>query len=490
MESRPIMNQKDTPLFNQLKKHAEQSPQSFHVPGHKNGRVFYEKAKTMFQDILHIDQTEIEGLDDLHEADGVIAEAEQLAAELYGVRKTNFLVGGSTAGNLAMMMTAAERGETVLVQRSSHQSVFHGIELAGVKPVFLEPEGDEETGTVLGVSLRTLKEGIAAFPEAKAVFLTSPTYEGYGQPLSEHVQAAHKAGLMVCVDEAHGAHLIYEKGASWPQSAIKAGADMVVHSAHKSLPAMTMSSFIHVNSSRVNEERLRYCLRMLQSSSPSYPLMASLDTARAYLASFTDSDWRHITARVAQFKEEVGRGSCWGQTPQKLGNYVQDPLKLAFVTRFAGVPFKWKRRMEESNVFPELVSPYHLLLTLPLTSELPSGERWPGFFQEVLHLNKDDIERYHTRRKTAFFHEKNISGLAYTIDEMRNRETSLVPWTASKGFISAETITPYPPGIPLVLKGERIERTHVARLAELVDAGASFQTGKKWIEEGIKIFLQ
>ncbi|WP_183041213.1 aminotransferase class I/II-fold pyridoxal phosphate-dependent enzyme [Salipaludibacillus neizhouensis] len=480
------MDQQLTPLFDQLNKHKDSRPQSFHVPGHKNGRVFLEKARPAYEQILAFDQTEIQGLDDLHDATGVIAEAQQLAAELYGSKTTHFLVGGSTVGNLAMMLCVAEPGDQVMVQRNSHQSIFHGMELAGLKPVFLEPERDEATGIALGVSMTTIKLAMSKYSGAKAVFLTNPSYEGYGQDLTLHVQAAHEANMIVCVDEAHGAHLIIDHP-SWPVSSLKARADLVVQSAHKTLPAMTMTSFLHNNSERINSDKIRLYLRMLQSSSPSYPLMASLDVARAYLASFEISDWNQLTAKIAELKECLGGGDGWGQTPHKLGDYVQDPLKLAFVTPYRDAAIGWKNQLKARGAFPELVSPGLLLFTLPLNADAIDVDNLRSMLEQILPVKNK--KRGHLSRNTAQPKEL-ISELALSYQEMRERKTVLIPWQESEGKIAGETIVPYPPGIPLVLAGERIREDQLETLAKLINEGSSFQTGDSWVYNGITIFLE
>ncbi|WP_280772216.1 aminotransferase class I/II-fold pyridoxal phosphate-dependent enzyme [Salipaludibacillus daqingensis] len=481
------MDQKKTPLFTKLYEHYQSSPHSFHVPGHKNGRVFLEEARSIYDNILQIDQTEISGLDDLHDAKGIIDEAQQLAAHLYDVLETNFLVGGSTVGNLAMMMTVADRGDRVFVQRNSHQSVFHGLELGGVKPVFLEPEWDNATGLALGVSRETLERAVAAYGDAKAVFLTHPTYEGYGQDLRDIIRVAHEAELCVCVDEAHGAHLIFDDGNGlWPQSSLKAGADIVVQSAHKMLPAMTMASFLHINSEKVDRVKVKNYLRMLQSSSPSYPLMASLDIARAYLGAMEKKDWDRITEKGNIWRAGLESGLSWRQSPRVIGNYVQDPLKLTFVTDEPGAAKEWKERLEEIGAFPELVSPHHLLLTLPLAADKMDEDRWIPLLNKILRLKKQQVSRQDDTMQRI----ERISELTYCYEEMKYLPVTSLNWEKTEGYVSAETITPYPPGIPLLLKGEKVKRHHLYTMKKLVQDGASFQTGTDWIKEGLTIFLE
>ncbi len=282
------MNQENIPLWNQLQKHASHQPLSFHVPGHKNGFLAGGEGADYFKHILKLDATELSGLDDLHSPEGVILEAQELLAGLHGVSKSFFLVNGSTAGNLAMVLSAAEEKETVLVQRNCHKSILNGITLAKAKPVFLAPEFNEEWGVAGGVALETVKEAIRQYPDAKAIILTYPNYYGMVYDLENIIQCAHDHGIPVLVDEAHGAHLI--GGSHFPASAVQLQADLTVQSAHKTLPAMTMGAYLHFNSRFIKEEKVSNYLGILQSSSPSYPIMASLDLARAYLASFSKKD--------------------------------------------------------------------------------------------------------------------------------------------------------------------------------------------------------
>ncbi|UTR12421.1 aminotransferase class V-fold PLP-dependent enzyme [Evansella sp. LMS18] len=477
------MNQKYTPLFNQLVAHIERNPVSFHVPGHKNGTVFPAKASHWYEKILQLDQTEISGLDDLHQAEGVIKGAQQLAAELYNVKHSFFLIGGSTAGNLAMIMSQLTEGDTLLLQRNCHQSVFHAVELSGARPVYLQPETDEKTGLSLGINKETLRKAIKKYPEAKAVFLTTPTYEGYVQPLDEHINMAHEAGMVVMADEAHGAHLIFNHE-EWPQSALASGADIVVQSAHKMLPAMTMTAFLHVKDDRrIEVDRLRNYLKMLQSSSPSYPLMASLDLARAHLAEMKDVNNNNLTDKLVAFKKEFTEGDGWARAPLRINNYLQDPLKLVFIAGDAQMPEKWRQRLEMNGAYPELVSPSHLLLTLPLTADKLPFKQWSRLIKTSLEGSvepgREPFNEYRMK--------EDISDPVCSPKEADRFPCSYIPLRSSAGKIAGETITPYPPGVPLLIRGERITEEQFRKLEWLKENNTYFQTGEEWISKGIKV---
>ncbi|TMW69978.1 aminotransferase class I/II-fold pyridoxal phosphate-dependent enzyme [Alteribacter natronophilus] len=481
------MNQNRMPVVEALKKHAMSGSVSMHVPGHKNGSVFHSGSREIFSGVLSIDLTEISGMDDLHCPEGIIRDAEMLAAGLYGTKMTSFLVGGSTAGNLAAILGTVKEGDCVLVQRNSHQSVIHGLEMAGAAPVLLEPEQSENR--TYGVSVNTVREAVAAWPQARALLLTSPTYEGYVQDLTDHIAAAHEAGIPVIVDEAHGAHLIIEEQ-GWPLTALRAGADAVVQSAHKMLPAMTMSSLLHMQGERLDHEKIRKYLRMIQSSSPSYPLMASLDSARAYLASYTPEEGRAMLEWSREFRSLLNRIPQISCAPSVINNYIQDPLKIVVESMCRASGSELQKAFAEEGIIPELAGPSHVLFTLPLAKEKPDFKGVAEAVQRACSqynaaAYKNGPERYEPSFSGG---GERIIPLAMTYREMASYSAEKVPYTKAAGKIAAEDVVPYPPGIPLLVKGERITAERVGKLSELVSTGASFQSGGAFKTEGISVF--
>ncbi|WP_179298587.1 aminotransferase class I/II-fold pyridoxal phosphate-dependent enzyme [Evansella halocellulosilytica] len=476
------MDQFKTPLYDQLMTHVDKAPLSYHVPGHKNGKVFHKKGQNVYEAILQLDVTEISGMDDLHNPSGVIKEAQQLAADLYEVDHSFFLVGGSTVGNLAMILSVVQRGDTVLVQRNSHQSIFHGIELSGAKPVFLEPEIDSMTGLPLGVSVEVVEEAIQRYPEASALILTNPTYEGYGQSLKKHVAAAHKVNIPVLVDEAHGAHFVFNSE-SWPESAIKAGADIIVHSAHKMLPSMTMTSFLHIQNERVEVESVSHYLKVLQSSSPSYPLLASLDLARAYLyQQKIDSSHEEVKKEAITFKQHFQGDLQWKSAPEEVGAFVQDPLKVLLFSPFGANGYELRRQLETLQIFAEFSTRDNVLFTLPLSTKI---KNYP--VTEMVELFQKKNETKTNPYRPIIKKSKLISEATCLPEEIRKIDTFLVPYEKAVGYIAAETITPYPPGVPLIFKGEMICEEQCSQLKRYDQAHSYFQTGDKWRKQGILV---
>ncbi|UOE55541.1 aminotransferase class I/II-fold pyridoxal phosphate-dependent enzyme [Bacillus sp. CMF12] len=475
------MNHEHTPLWDQLKKHASHQPVSFHVPGHKNGHLSGGEGTDYFKDILKLDATELSGLDDLHSPEGVILEAQKLLADLYGVPKSFFLVNGSTSGNLAMVMSAAKENETVLVQRNCHKSILNGITLAKAKPVFLAPEFNEEWGVAGGVALETVKEAIRQYPDAKALILTYPNYYGMVFNLEGIIQYAHDQGIPVLVDEAHGAHLI--GGNDFPASAVQLHADLVVQSAHKTLPAMTMGAYLHFNSRFIKEERVSKYLGILQSSSPSYPIMASLDLARAYLASFSAKDEEVLLGKIGQFRKKLSK--IIGIKVLNFEHQNGDPLKVTIQSETVLSGFELQTLLEKHGIFTEMADPYNVLFVLPL---LKNDMDYP--FDRVIECLKEELKSFGPadRQEKITFSKKPVSGLALEQKEQSQHTIKTVALEEAAGKICAQQVIPYPPGIPLLYPGEIIEGKDIANIRIQIQAGARFQNGDNIKKGSINVY--
>jgi arginine/lysine/ornithine decarboxylase len=473
------MEQYRTPLYDELILHKEKQPISLHVPGHKNGSLFPKKA---LHEALKLDVTELTGLDDLHSPEGVIREAQQLLAKVYGVNRSFFLINGSTVGNLAMIMSAVEEDDCVLVQRNCHKSILNGLQLAKANPIFLSPEFDYQWNVAGGVTYETVEAGIREYPNAKALILTYPNYYGMVYDLKRIIELAHAHQMPVLVDEAHGAHFI--AGNPFPASAVKLGADIVVQSAHKTLPAMTMGSFLHFNSHILKVDSITKYLQILQSSSPSYPIMASLDVARSYLGTMTGEDLQYLKAQVQQFRKTMSSINGIRVLPFKDGQ--GDILKVSIQSTSPLSGFELQRRIEKAGIYTELADPLNVLLILPL---LKRGIPFP--FEEITNRIEMALKGSETsdRRQIPIVYQKpNLSKLELCYKGMKNLEIKKVKLQGAVGKIAAEMITPYPPGIPLLFPGEIITSEDVGQIHELLEIGAKFQGGEALKEGYIQIF--
>ncbi|WP_339230773.1 aminotransferase class I/II-fold pyridoxal phosphate-dependent enzyme [Oceanobacillus sp. FSL K6-2867] len=469
-------NHKRIPIFDKLQQFTYTNPISFHVPGHKNGEIFPGQARTYFDSILKLDMTELHGLDDLHAPTEVIAEAEELAADFFDSDHTFFLVGGSTAGNLAMVLAACSPGEKIIVQRNCHKSVMNGLELSGAKPVFIAPEYDEAVDRYTSPSYSILKEALQKHSDAKAIVLTYPDYFGRTYPIKAMIDLAHSYNIPVFVDEAHGVH--FTLGKPFPASALSLGADAVVQSAHKMAPAMTMASYLHLKSKFISKERIAHYLQIIQSSSPSYPLMASLDIARFFLAKMQTNELEHILQSVNGVRDILDSCDAWNVLPIEPED---DPLKITLhVKQFYSVQ-DVARLFEKENLYPELIT-HNQLLFIQGLKPFHKQDQLQKIVKRVGEQLK--IKSNHDTIEIAKLFPEAIQELALSYQEMHARSYRRVPFDEGIEHIAAEAVIAYPPGIPIILKGERITAAHLAATRQLRNQGVRIQQR----ESGIKIY--
>ncbi|MFC0559559.1 aminotransferase class I/II-fold pyridoxal phosphate-dependent enzyme [Halalkalibacter alkalisediminis] len=460
----------DIPLIKALQKHQKNNPTSLHVPGHKNGQVFHP-ALSDFSPVLPYDVTELDGLDDLHAPTGIILEAQQAAARLYQTAETLFLVGGTTVGNLAMMYGLFEQGDVVFIQRNSHKSIFHAAQIAGVTPVLLSPEFDSETGMAVGLKKETLEEAMRQYPEAKGLVLTYPNYYGVSLPLQPIIEYAKQNKLLVLVDEAHAAH--YCLGSPFPPSTLELGADVAVQSAHKMLPALTMSSFLHMSDKLNHPMRhsIKEALAMFQSSSPSYLLMASLDAARAYVESLEEIKIKRILAGVEQVKKELAKIKQI-QVVNWSDSYLLDPLKVTIRTTTKLTGFELQSIFYQHHLYTELADENHVLLVFGLGEQTFPENVW----NELASTLSPFEVRTKTIAKTVDVGCNRIKKLERSAKQLRSLPKKKINLQDAVGMIAAEAIIPYPPGIPIVLPGEKVDRQLINEIETLKQAGARFQS--------------
>ncbi|SFD72454.1 lysine decarboxylase [Lentibacillus persicus] len=468
-------NQKNTPLYTMLENFTASRPVSFHVPGHKNGNIIPSQGKEAFKSLLQLDLTELSGLDDLHAPHGVIKDAQELTAELFEADASYFLIGGSTSGNLAMILSVCSPGDEMIVQRNSHKSIFNGLELAGAKPVFVAPEFDEAVHRYTAPGKDSIKRALDRHPRAKGVVLTYPDYFGRTYGLNEMIQLIHEYNIPVLVDEAHGIHFFLDD--SFPEAALAMGADAVVQSAHKMAPAMTMGAFLHTQSERMSSSRIARYLQMVQSSSPSYPIMASLDLARSFLAHLTSTDLRRILNSAEEVRDILKKGDLWHIVPG------DDPLKITLQAKL-GVPAETIAGLfEQEGIYPELATHNQLLLVHGLApfNQMKRLEKAVGRINAQLKNipNHDIID-------TNNLFKERITELELDYFTMNQRNSIQVPLRKAENCIAAEAVIPYPPGIPFVLKGEQITRNHIEIIEQFMQQGVTIQ--HRDIEEGISVF--
>lgn len=460
-----MSSQSRRPVVHMLEQFAKSDPLSFHVPGHKNGNL--TGLPEAVRGMMSWDVTELPGLDDLHAPEGPIREAQELLAAAYGAHRSFFLINGSTAGNLAMILAACRPGDRVIVQRNAHKSIFNGLVLARARPVYVDPVWDAETRSPGHAEAELIREAIEMYPEAKAVILTNPTYYGKVSPhLSNIADICHDAGIPLLVDEAHGAQ--FRIGAPFPEPSLAQGADVAVQSAHKTLPAMTMASFLHVaHGSLLDAQRIDYYLGMLQSSSPSYPMMASLDDARHYIATFTEED---VKAFLDYRKTLImGLDEVKGLSVIR----PDDPLKLLLrADGHSGNSLA--EALAHQGVHTELSDPYQTLLVLPLLKkgqDVHLGETLAAAARAVKSLGPGK----EAKELDEPFSQPAVTAADGPPAVQPGNSTEWIDFRESEGRLSAASVIPYPPGIPLLLPEESITREKIRTLHHYLAAGTAFQ---------------
>lgn len=491
------------PLAERLAAYAAGRPCRLHIPGHK-GRGGTAKegdpADGPWSAWFTWDVTEIEGLDNLHEPEGVIAEAQRLAAACFGAEEAFFLVGGATAGNLATILALCDPGDLLVVQRDAHQSVLHGLQLAGARAVFVSPQVCPHSGLPAGVRPEDVRSALERYPEAKAVFLTDPNYYGAGSDVRALAEIAHAEDKPLVVDAAHGAH--YGFHPALPPSALACGADAAVLSAHKSMPVLTMGALLAVRGGRIPKDELRRALRMVETSSPSYPVMASLDLARAWLDRNGAAAWepamgavRRLRARLAglmRFREWDGRTAA-----------TKDPLKVALYDAEAVLDgFRLKRELERRGCFPEMADARHVLCAFGAGSRAEDADRLAEALADVARAFAVDGGR--SAGKSEWARTAAACGVGDAIKAVgpgkagaigdvfaalpsvsepvafsrrSRRPVERVPLEKAVGRTAAEPVVPYPPGVPVVMPGETLTAEAVRALAALRELGCRFTGG-------------
>jgi len=285
-------------LYDKLKEYSNEGVYPMHMPGHKRN------GKFMPSDLPYdIDITEVYGFDDLHNANGILLESSKLAAELYGSFEAFMLVNGTTVGILAAIGAHTKSGDKILAVNNCHWSTPNAAKLFDLEIIYICADIDETSGVPCSISPSAIEESLKKDPNIKMVVITSPTYEGVVSDVAAIADEVHRAGALLLVDSAHGAHLGFAE--FFPESAIKLGADIVVVSIHKTLPALTQCSLLHVCSERVDSAAIKEMLSILQTSSPSYVLMASIDYCLRLLKSDKDILFRDYILNLMRFNERL-----------------------------------------------------------------------------------------------------------------------------------------------------------------------------------------
>ena len=445
----------EAPIALAMKKYSADGALAFHTPGHKQGLGAHKLLKELLtNEGLRREVSLMEELDDLHSPRGCILDAEKLAAELWHADDALFIVNGTTCAIQSMMFATIKPNDLVFVPRNSHRAVTAGLILTGAIPIFLPVEFSSELKIPLNVTVETIKRAIKNFPQARALILTSPNYYGVATDVAEIAKLLHAAGMLLLVDEAHGAHLQF--CAELPASAIDAGADIAAQSTHKLLGSMTQTSMLMVKNS-VNVERVRRAASLLQTTSPNQILLASLDIARLQMFECGAEKISSAVNLSKILRAEVNKIPAL-KTFDAVKDFELDLTKVTVNvegTGLTGIDAE-KILRHEFKIQCELSDAYNLLFIISYAD----NESTVSKLIDALKLmrNAESVMRNDFEKVFA----EKISVALKSPREIFFSESEVVPLEKSVGRICAEEITFYPPGIPILNLGEKIT-------AEVVD---------------------
>ncbi|MCR3905536.1 MAG: aminotransferase class I/II-fold pyridoxal phosphate-dependent enzyme [Tenericutes bacterium] len=446
-----------TPFYTKLLEYAESNTICHDVPGHKLGHLKNDMIDYAGNQMYKLDANAPRGLDNLNRPTGVIKEAAELMADAFGAEKAYFLTGGTTMGILSMIMSVCRAKEKIILPRNVHKSAINALILSGAVPIFVKPYIDSELGIANHMEYLDIETAIIENPDAQAVFVINPTYFGVTSDLKRIVDLAHEHDMMVMVDEAHGSHFPFSD--QLPMGSMEAGADMGSCSLHKTVGSLTQSSILITQGPRVDHIRLRSTINMIQSTSPSSLLMASLDVARKTIYNDGPKQLPILIEMAKKTREEINLipglktvDETYFKTKNAFG---YDQTKIIVKVSDIGITGfdVYKELFDEHHIQLELAETHLILAVLSIGTKqedldalvnalrIISDKYMPMELEPLLPKVKYVYPEAYTRPREAYHAPKKYVPLNQAVDE-----------------IAAESVMIYPPGIPIVIPGEVISQ--------------------------------
>lgn len=498
-------------LYEQLTAYGNSDYYGFHMPGHKRNNNIMEKELP-----YKIDITEIEGFDDLHHAKGILKDMQEEAAKVYSAEETHYLINGSTVGIMSAVFGCTHKGERILIARNCHKSVYAAVYMNELEPVYIYPQYDSKTGLNGAVDAKEIRAILSAdkvqYEKAvseyhisharseknvstkgqgliRAVVITSPTYDGVVSNVEKIAEIAHEFGIPLIVDEAHGAHFGFHP--YFPKNANQQGADVVIHSLHKTLPSLTQTALLHINGNLADRRQIKKYLHMLQTSSPSYVLMSSIGECIEFLEKGSER-FQTYQNNLCKLRTELKELKCLHLIETE--NY--DDSKIVISTRGTGYTGK--------DLYQELLKSYHLQMemasreyVLAMTSVCDTEEGFRRLKQALFEID-EHLDHMKKNSRDAEMCERELSmelphlELVYTSAQAdsqmkRNKESEFLIFDQCEGKVAQEYAYVYPPGIPIIVPGERISKEAVRLLQFYREAGFDIEGLEK--EGKVKVWL-
>lgn len=467
-------------LYKKLKDYGDSDFYPYHMPGHKR-----RLSGDMPEELMKLDITEIDGFDNLHQAEGIIKELQEKAAKIYGAEESFYLVNGSTCGILSAISAALPNGGHILMARNSHKSAYHAAYLKNLTISYLYPPYMGEYDIFGAITWEQVEKALEENPDVGAVFLVSPTYEGRIADIEKIAEIVHAKGIPLIVDEAHGAHLGLAK--NFPLNSCRRGADIVIHSVHKTLPSMTQTALLHVNGAFINRSRLRRFLHIYQTSSPSYVLMASIDNALRIVEEQGEELFQDFRKNYLRLLKNLEVCKHLKFVPYEENK--QDVGKLVISFNNKG--------LSGQQIYDMLLTDYHLQLEMAAGSyclamfTIGDGrEAYERLEQALLSIDAklEMIQKQGItgQMKYVYSDESNTDGwesnsncdtlkAAIPLAQAWDMDAEVISLEKAVGRHVADFINLYPPGVPLRVPGEVLCRRQYEQLLQYREQGLSVQ---------------
>lgn len=450
-------------LLEQLIEYSHTDMYPFHMPGHK-------RNAEMFPNPYTIDITEIEGFDNLHHPEDVLKESMEWAASVYGADRTYYLVNGSTCGILSAILGTVKTGGRILVSRNCHKSVYHGILLGSLNVEYVYPQLITSLGIQGGILPEDVEKLLMQNRDIEAVLIVSPTYEGIVSDIKGLAEVIHRYGIPLIVDEAHGAHFPFGKEAGFPESALSCGADIVIQSLHKTLPSFTQTAVMHIKDGFVKRERMERYLQMFQSSSPSYVLMAGMESCINVMEKEGDMYLKSFSQRIQYLREMlsqmrhmrlVGRELCglygiWDVDESKIVVSVRDCLWIDHMGKEVCADGEWLIQVLRKEFFLEMeMCSVDYIVAIATFCDTQEGLQ--RFTDALLEIDGRLVRRCLKETGKVIGRASMVCPvIKETISDAMDAPFDEVRLLDCVGRVSAEFVYLYPPGIPIVAPGEVI----------------------------------
>lgn len=465
-------------LTEDLIKYSQSGVYPMHMPGHKRNPAFFPAVNPMLIDI-----TEIDGFDNLHNPQGLIKDEMKRIAKIYKSRASFISVNGSTAAILSAIYASTKKGDKIIMARNCHISVYHAVEFCGLKAEYIYPETDCNTGICSSITPEQVEIAVKNNNDVSLIVLTSPTYEGVVSDIKKISDIAHNNKIALLVDEAHGAHFIFDE--SFPDCAVSLGADMTVQSFHKTLPCFTGSACIHVNGNIVDEQKISHAMDIFETSSPSYIMLAGISHFMNIPEKEKNGLFNAYVKRLSAFSEKCRQLKnlsvlCFGNdNKEKHGEIFDfDMSKIIVSTAFCNIDGMqlYDTLLNEYKIQCEMSS---LQYVVCMTSVADTDEGFDRLFSALFEIDKklslsdtDDLELLFPKNKQAM-----------TISDALKNKSSYLPIEKSENKVFADYIYAYPPGIPIAVPGEAVGSDFLSALKLYQNANIKLYASDKRITD-------